>query len=256
MTKRAVTTAGQALHGDATRRAEFVVLVAFVTLTIAALLLPAIAQDPQYHRFADQRTWLGMPRAADVLSNAGFVVVGVFGFVRLTRAALKMATRVSLWFVAIGFLLTGFGSAWYHANPSDPSLVWDRLPMTIVLAGVIGAAIAERIGERASLYVLFALLVGGIATVIVWHATDNLTPYGVFQFGGILLLLAVLLMTPVRGDPFPWIWIVGWYAIAKIAELGDAFIWRATDGIVAGHAIKHVTAAAAGAAMFVGLRRR
>ncbi len=251
-----MTALRQAIGSNATRRAELVALGAFVALTAAALLLPAITQDPQYHRFADQRSWLGIPRTADVLSNIAFVAVGLFGFARSARAALEDATRLCLWFVAIGLVLTGFGSAWYHSDPSDASLVWDRLPMTIVLAGVIGAAIAERIGERASLFALFALVAAGVASVLYWRATGNLTPYGVFQFGGIALLIVVLLMTMAHSDPFPWTWVVAWYAIAKIAELGDTFIWHATDGVIAGHAIKHVAAAAACGALFVGLRKR
>lgn len=251
-----MTALRQAVDDNATRRAEVVALGAFVALTAIGVLLPPIQQDPQYHRFADQRSWLGIPHAADVLSNIAFVVVGVFGLARSARASLGNATRLCLSFVAIGLVLAGFGSAWYHADPSDASLAWDRLPMTIVLAGVIGAAMSERIGERAGFVALFALVVVGIASVLCWRVTGNLTPYAVFQFGGIALLMMVLLTTPARADPFPWTWIVGWYAIAKIAEVGDAFIWQATDGVVAGHAIKHIAAAAAGAALFIGVRTR
>ena len=52
-------------------------LGAIVVLVTLALLLPPIAQDPQYHLFADQRSWLGVPRVADVLSNLAFVAVGL-----------------------------------------------------------------------------------------------------------------------------------------------------------------------------------
>ena len=51
--------------------------MAFV-LTLA-LVLPGMTQPPHYHAFADQRSWAGLPHAADVLSNLGFVLMGVLG---------------------------------------------------------------------------------------------------------------------------------------------------------------------------------
>ena len=126
------------------RRALGVVSAAFASLVALALLLPTIRQDAQYHLFADQRTWLGVPRAADVLSNLAFVAVGLFGVLRLSatrRPHFGYATEASLWCVALGFIFTGLGSAWYHLQPNDATLVWDRLPMTLVFAGVTWGAI-------------------------------------------------------------------------------------------------------------------
>ena len=234
-------------------------LGAIVALVALALLLPAIAQDPKYHLFADQRPWLGVPRAADVLSNLAFVAVGLFGALTLLsprRLPLHNATATSLWCVAAGFVLTGIGSAWYHLQPNDATLVWDRLPMTLVLAGVISAAIAERVGENIATVALAVLIVVGIVSVIYWRSSGNLTPYAVLQFGGIAALVALLALTRAGDDPFAWGWIVGWYCFAKLAELADQNVWQATGGILAGHTIKHVAAAAAGAAMFYPLRNR
>jgi hypothetical protein len=46
---------------------------------VALLLVPPIPQDPAYHRLADSRPWLGIPNALNVLSNAGFLLVGALG---------------------------------------------------------------------------------------------------------------------------------------------------------------------------------
>ncbi len=55
-------------------------------LVIAAMVLHGpIAQPAAYHQFADQRLWLGMAHAADVLSNLGFALVGTFGILQLWR---------------------------------------------------------------------------------------------------------------------------------------------------------------------------
>jgi hypothetical protein len=48
------------------------VLLALLTVAIAAavVLLPSFAQPLEYHRFADDRAWLGVPNAFNVVSNA------------------------------------------------------------------------------------------------------------------------------------------------------------------------------------------
>jgi hypothetical protein len=239
-------------------RPALALIAAFIALFASAFVLPAIHQDPSYHRFADQRTWLGVPHAANVLSNLAFIAVGIFGSFTLLsphRARLTRATVNSLWCVAVGFVLTGIGSAWYHAHPNDATLVWDRLPMTLVLAGVIAAAIAVRVGDGVAHRALLTLIVVGAASVVFWHASGNLTPYAVLQLGGIAALVVLLVATRAESDPFSWAWIVGWYCFAKAAELGDSLVWQWSDGIVAGHTIKHLAAAATGAAMFYPLRR-
>src|ERR1044071_240917 len=107
----------------------------------ACVLLPRVAQDPTYHAFADERPWLGVPHAADVLSNLAFALVGLFAVARLVshrRPRLGPATESGPWCVAIGLIGSALGSAWCHLEPSNASLFWDRLPMTLVFAGVIG----------------------------------------------------------------------------------------------------------------------
>ena len=98
---------------------DFVARVTIAAFIALAFLLPAIAQDPAYHRFADQRSWLGIPNAANVLSNLALVAAGVFGAVVLLssrRAHLRNATAISVWCAAVGFILSrqnrdgGFGT--------------------------------------------------------------------------------------------------------------------------------------------------
>jgi len=64
----------------------------------------------------------------------------------------------------------------------------------------------------------------------------------------------LLLATRQRDDPFPWWWLVGWYGLAKLFEGADAMIWNATHGLIAGHVLKHLAAAAGGVAIFLPLR--
>ena len=220
--------------------------------------MPAFGQDPDYHRFADQRTWLGVPRGADVLSNVAFALVGGLGVLRLVardRLTFSPATQAGLWCVATGLLLTSAGSAWYHLAPDDGRLAWDRLPMTIVFAGVLAAALAQRVSERIAATMLPLLLFLGVASVVYWRVSGNLAPYGALQFGGAAALLLLVALTRNADDPFPWPWLIGCYAAAKVFELTDGAIFNATSGVIAGHALKHLAAALAGVAALRPLYR-
>ena len=234
--------------------------VAAITLAVLAwALLPAIPQDPSYHRFADQRQWLGVPNAANVLSNLAFALVGLAGAIRLAsrrRPRFPQATEAGLWCVALGLVGTAMGSTWYHLAPSNASLVWDRLPMTLVFAGVLGTAIAQRAGNDIGRLSLALLVPLGIASVAYWKATGDLSLYVALQLGGIVGLLLLMLLTRKGNDSIPWAWVVGWYALAKVAEFADQTIFEVTHHLISGHTLKHLLAAAAGAAALWPLRAR
>jgi len=240
-------------------RAESIGLAAIVLTMLAWAMLPATGQDPGYHHFADQREWLGVPRAADVLSNLAFALVGFAGVIRLAsrrRPRFAPATDAGLWCIALGLVLTAIGSAWYHRDPNNATLVWDRLPMTLVFAGVLGAAIAQRIGSDVGRVALSLLVPLGVLSVLYWNMTGDLALYLAVQFGGIGGVLLLLVLTRKGNDPFPWAWVLAWYALAKIVEYWDRPIWDATHGLIAGHTLKHLLAAVAGAALLWPLRAR
>jgi hypothetical protein len=241
------------------QRVGRVLVAAIVLILVAWPLVPLIPQDQSYHGFADQRAWLGVPNAADVLSNLAFAAVGIVGVARLLsrrRARFNPVTEAGLWLIALGILGTAAGSTLYHLNPTDATLFWDRLPMTIVFAGVLGAAIAQRLGEDSGRWALAILPLLGIASVVYWKSTGDLSLYALLQFGGIVTLVVLLALARDRDDPVPWLWVVVLYGAAKLAEAGDHAIWNATSGLVAGHALKHLLAAAAVAAALSPLVRR
>ncbi|NHZ80258.1 hypothetical protein F2P44_13385 [Massilia sp. CCM 8695] len=111
-------------------------------LAAAMLLAGPIAQPAGYHAFADVRSLSGLANAADVLSNLGFLLIGLACLlhVRPTRPAHTM------FFVAI--LLTGFGSSWYHLAPDDTRLVWDRLPIALACVSLLAAALHDAFPTR------------------------------------------------------------------------------------------------------------
>jgi len=55
----------------------------------------------------------------------------------------------------VGFVLTAIGSAWYHLDPDDRGLAWDRMGMVVAFAGVLGLVAAHRVSVRAAPPVYF-----------------------------------------------------------------------------------------------------
>ncbi|HRP25790.1 MAG TPA: hypothetical protein PLF79_15235 [Thauera sp.] len=210
------------------------------------LLAPPIAQPQDYHRLADARAlalgpWT-LPNAADVLSSLAFVVVGVAGLGLLRRAPAPQQLPLGVFFA--GLALIGPGSIHYHLAPTDTTLFWDRLAMSIAFAGAVGAVAAERLGPVAGRAWLCAWLLLGMLALTQWRLADDLRLYLVVQFGGFALLSVWLALPCLPGClRLPWGWLLLAYALAKLFEMADQAVWTLSGGLLAGHALKHLVAA-------------
>jgi hypothetical protein len=185
-----------------------------------------------YYDFADQRTLLGIPNFWNVVSNLPFAVVGWIGL----RAARNAAWRL----LFAGVFLTAFGSAYFHFAPRDATLVWDRIPMTLVFMSLLAIVLGDEFGQRWRNRLLWPLAACGVASVLWWYWTGNVLPYGLVQFGPILLVLAVMYSNPRVRKLWPSLAL---YALAKIAETFDKAFYDAL--LWSGHTWKHLLAAAA-----------
>ena len=230
---------------NGTRREIGLVVAALIALALA-VLAPHVPQHPHYHHFADQRTLLGLPCAIDVLSNALFAFMGLWGLRVLRRTG--SLTTVQQGMAALffgGLVLTAPASGWYHLNPDDAGLAVDRLGMTVAFAGLLGLATAMQISERAALLVSTGVLAWGAVGVTAWLCAGNLLPWAVLQGAGLVLLCACAWLGPLPGAArLPWAPVVAWYVAAKVFELGDHEVFAAT-GWLSGHSIKHGLAACA-----------
>jgi len=230
------------------RKVGLLVSVAVVSVVVV-FSFPRIRQDPSVHQYADQRSWLGIPFTLDVLSNIPFVAAGVVGFVRLHDC--DRSRPRGLWAVLfLGITLTGFGSAYYHWRPDNDTLVWDRLPMTIVFTTFLAAMICERIDERAGRLLFLPLLAVGFLSVWSWHRSEmhgasDLRFYGLVQFLPMLTIPALALLFPPRYTKNRDLWMIfGWYALALVFQVTDAPVYKFL-GFVSGHTLKHLCAGVA-----------
>ena len=224
---------------------------------VAAALVPPIPQDPAYHHLADTRTFVGIPNALNVLSNAPFVLVGALGAWAVRPGGREGARFIEgrerwPWAVFfVGLFLTGFGSAYYHLAPDNERLMWDRLPLAVALMGLFAAVITERIGVRVGVALLVPLVAVGLASVLWWHAGEirgrgDLRLYALVQFYPLVAVpLMLYLWSPRYTLGGAVLVTVAVYGFAKVFELLDAPILQ-MGSVVSGHTLKHLLAGGAG----------
>jgi hypothetical protein len=237
-----------------------------ITVGIAVILAVhgRIAQPVHYNEFADQSAAFGIHHAADVLSNAGFALVAIWGWLALRRRRASDQLRAG-WpgysLFLIGLFLTAFGSGYYHLAPDNARLIWDRLPIALACAGLlVGVRGDTQPGSKTEIE---ALVLGffAVASVAWWAYTDrsgagDLRPYLLLQ--GLPLVLIPLwqaIHRAPRADRIAFAAAMALYVLAKIAEVLDHQIANAL-GFVSGHTLKHLIATTATAAVVWGLTRR
>ena len=252
-----IASAGGGLRG-LSRRTRLAVL----WIAAGAMLLAVFAhrlRAPAYNVFADQVTCLGIPNFTNVASNLAFVLVGVSGLAwfwteRSRLLGTRFRTRTELALYASFFaaaVLVGLGSGYYHYVPTNATLFWDRCPMTLAVAALTGAFIAERVDGRAGVAVGLALAIFLPGTLVHWRMSEaggaeNLWPYLVGLYGslGVATLVLVLFRSPYTHGGQALV-AVAWYALAMpFDKVLDGWVYS-LGGIMGGHAVKHLFAALA-----------
>ncbi|WP_062364087.1 hypothetical protein [Variovorax paradoxus] len=257
-------------------RRERGLLFTFALLALVALFGPALpaAEVAIAAVFADDRSWHGLPNAMDVLSNLPFLLIGFWGLYRLNRidrahqealAQFPLAppandppdnTLDCAWLFFAGLVATAAGSAFFHLMPDGARLAADRAGMAVAFAGLIGIAVCERVSQRAGWPAAWFVLMAGLLSAEVFQESGNVLPWAIVQFGGMALVLTLALATPMRGAVGLKLgWVICFYALAKVSELADHAIYEATQQVVSGHTLKHLTASLAGLPVLAALRK-
>lgn len=216
-----------------------------VAAIAATTLHGPIAQEASYHQFADQRTLLGVPHLWNVLSNLPFVLVGALGLRSVWAghsAGVLPPLRAAYLVFFVASALIGVGSAYYHLQPNNETLVWDRLPMTLAFMAFFCAVVGEHIHVRLGQRALLPLLIAGVCSVLWWKVSGDLRLYVLMQFLPIALTPLILLLFASRLSSVGYLWaVLGAYVLAKALEFLDAPIYEALG--ISGHSFKHVVAA-------------
>ncbi len=238
----------------------------YFTLAIGVLItfsISPIPQDPTYHNFADQRQIAGIDNFWNVISNLPFILIGTIAVLNLLDKGVSQypsALFPCYLVFFIGIAGVGIGSAYYHLQPTNETLLWDRLPMTIGFMAFMAIITGEYISENMGSKLLIPLVLIGAATVIYWHITEqaghgDLRPYGLIQFAPMLIIPMILMMYPARYTHSSYYWaILGAYFIAKIFEMLDHNIYN--NFSLSGHTIKHFWAAVGPYLFYLLIKKR
>ncbi|CAL5183100.1 unnamed protein product [Lathyrus oleraceus] len=230
------------------KRTAYSLAVALVCFIVLMILTPSIPQSQDYHNFADQRTFFGIPNALDVISNFPFLIIGLIGLVLCHHGNyFKLSLQGELWgwtCFYVGVAAVAVGSSYYHLKPDDARLVWDRLPMTVAFTSIIAIFIIERIDERKGMISIIPLVLAGVISIVYWRFFDDLRPYALVQFVPIIAIpVMAILLPPMYTHSTYWLWAAGFYLLAKVLEATDDVVYKWTNHIVSGHTLKHLFAA-------------
>ena len=227
---------------------SYLAICAMASLLVMGLM-PPLPQDPLYHAFVDTRPLSGLPNAANVLTNIPFALVGALGLIRLAyRRPRLMTSGFTLLFG--GMILTGLGSAYYHWQPDNHGLLWDRLPLATTLMAYFALLLGHHLSPVIGRQLLWPLVFAGLGSVLYWYGGElsgrgDLRPYLLIQGLPLLLTPLLLIGTPSPATRRSFMAVFGCYLAAKGCELADAWLYEHLV-VLSGHSLKHLAAALGG----------
>jgi hypothetical protein len=231
-------------------------LLASLTILSAVLGLSTrrLNDPPSYIAFADQRTFLGVPRFMDVISSLPWAVVGVAGVISAWRRKpgphgpfSESWERLGSMVLFAAILGVSIGSTSFHYAPGPTTLLWDRLPIAVAFMCFLALVIGDRISLRCGRALFWPLVAFGLFSVWHWQYTETLGRgdirlYALVQLYPMLAVPCMLVAFPARytraGDT--WLALLC-YGLAKLFELGDAGVFALTK-VISGHTLKHLAA--------------
>lgn len=236
---------------DITKKRNMIIVLSTALVgALALFFVGPIPQDLHYHCFADGKEMLGIPNFWNVVSNLPFAVIGAWGLISLLRRSARnerVILRTIFAACFLGIFLTCFGSAWYHLNPTNETLLWDRMPMTLVFMPFFSLILYDYVGNTFGKRAFWILTAIGIGSVLLWYWTEtigegDLRLYLLVQFYPMLAIPLLLIVNRgVTNYGMQIVWVFFAYVAAKLCETFDVQIYELLGGI-GGHPIKHIFA--------------
>lgn len=215
---------------------SILVILAILALTGMFILSP-IEQNQMYHNFSDAKTFLYVPNFWNVISNLPFLIIGFLGLIKLNSNTIAK-TQYLIFFV--GILLVSIGSSYYHLNPNDSTLVWDRLPMTVAFMALFSIVISEFISYKKGQLILVPALIIGLLSVSYWVIFNDLRFYALVQFYPMLAIPVILIFFKSKYNLTVGYWsLLLAYSLAKTLEYFDYQVHSYLE-LISGHTLKHI----------------
>lgn len=232
-------------------RISFLLLVTTAVAAGFIFSLEPIPQDRAYHNFSDTLNLFGIPNFWNVVSNLLFLFVGLIGLYKLYVAKslnIDASFTVAYLLLFAGVVLVSFGSIYYHLSPTNETLFWDRLAMSICFMALFSIIVGEYISIKLGKLLLVPLVIIGVLSVFYWRHTElnqagDLRLYILIQYLPIVLIPLILLTSDsIYNDGKTYWLLLICYMVAKIFEHYDRDIYGVLDRI-GGHPFKHIAAA-------------
>ncbi len=225
------------------RRLIILLIVSIIAIG-TIFFLPPIPQDICYHDFSDNRMFWGIANFWNVISNVPFFIAGLMGLFFSLKYNLSLAHILFY----TGIFCVGLGSAYYHISPSNSTLLWDRLPMTVAFMSFFSIVVSAFINDRVGKKLLMPFIFAGVFSILYWHYSElygkgDLRFYALVQFLP-MLLIPIILILYKGANKRTYFLVLLLYAIAKIFEASDNFIFN-LSACISGHTIKHLIASMA-----------
>ena len=221
-------------------------LISLLSLVVLALSYGPIPQPQNYHEFADDREFWNIPNAFDVMSNLALIYPGIIGlaFVHERRNNAVVSddeTSIHITLFA-GMILTFAGSVWFHLEPNDSTMLWDRLGMSVIIGSCISLMINDLWDRGLAGKIHIPIVIASITSVLWWPVFDDLRVYFIikhqpFIIFPILMLFGVRIYDKLSG----YYWGLSMFILATAFEFADQAIFDAT-GFISGHTLKHIAA--------------
>ncbi|PSU34057.1 hypothetical protein [Photobacterium lutimaris] len=235
-------------------------IVIALSLGILALYFSPIRQSRNFYDYADQRLLLGIPHFWNVVSNLGFLIVGIIGLRENQRNPFAINQPLSFAYQLFFISLIGafLGSSLYHLSPGPFTLMIDRIPITIGFICLYCIVLTEYLSPTLGRAIFLPTLAYGVLSVIYWYMTDvidgrgDMAPYVLVQLLPVIHIPLILWLYPNQSNPTKYyLCALGLYVLCKLAESNDDQIYALTSQ-VSGHCLKHILAALAGYSVYLG----
>ena len=240
---------------------KYLLIVLAVISIVVLYLIGRVPQYVQYHQFADADILYGISNFHNVISNLPFLFIGLLGMIFLKRNNhfSDVYEKAMCWVLFLGISLLCFGSGYYHISPDNASLVWDRLPMTLIFSSLFSVILWDYLDQKTGRLAFVFFLPVGILSVFYWWYTElngmgDLRPYIFMQFFPMLCIPVILIFSSNRKNTKSLILILVFYSIAKFFEIFDISIMEYIG--YGGHALKHFFAAIATYFIYDFMKRR
>jgi hypothetical protein len=236
------------------------IITLIVLLCIVGLLIHGpIPQDLQYHKFADKRMFFRIPNFLNVITNVPFAIIGFLGLAEVRNVKVR-GLKSHILILFIGFLMLAVSSSFYHLLPNNYTLVYDRASISIISMSFLAFIIATSVNGYKSFSTLIILNLIGLVTVIYWFITEHfgqgdLRWYGMVQFFPIIAIPLILHLYKVSLAFKEIVFIILFFALAKVAEHYDEEIFITLRNSISGHSLKHLLIALSGYRMVQLVRK-